>query len=54
MRWIKWVYRPLVARAVQHPVLTTRFAVVVFLAEHPRGAADWGPNSCRDSRKATC
>lgn len=35
VRWIKWLYEPLVARSVRHPHLTTAIALGVFLSSIP-------------------
>lgn len=37
VRWIKWFYRPLVSRAISHPVLTAAIAVGVFGISIPVG-----------------
>jgi len=37
IRWIKWFYRPLVARAIRHRVLTVGIAVGVFAISLPVG-----------------
>lgn len=35
VRWIKWVYRPLVSRAIDHPILTAMAAAILFVVSIP-------------------
>ena len=37
IRWIKWIYRPLVTRAIHHRVVTIGIALAVFLCSLPVG-----------------
>jgi cobalt-zinc-cadmium resistance protein CzcA len=46
IRLIKWLYQPVVSRAIEHPLLTTALAVAIFAASLPVGlrlGADFMP-----------